>query len=56
MQFQYLKDFPEVFNFLERELELKSFEANKVMVIRSSDIYNVEVLVHNCLELFVNLR
>jgi len=56
MQFQYLKDFPEVFNFLERELELKSFEANKVMVIRSSDIYNVEVLVHNCLELFVNLH
>lgn len=56
MQIQYFKDFPEVFSFLERELELQSFDATKTLVIRSSDIYNVNVLSENSLELFVNLH
>lgn len=56
MQIQYFKDFPEVFSFLERELELQSFDATKTLVIRSSDIYNVNVLSEDSLELFVNLH
>jgi lipopolysaccharide/colanic/teichoic acid biosynthesis glycosyltransferase len=56
MQIQYFKDFPDVFNFLERELELQSFDASKTFIIRSSDFYNVEVLENSSLELFVNLH
>jgi lipopolysaccharide/colanic/teichoic acid biosynthesis glycosyltransferase len=56
MQIQYFKGFPEVFNFLERELELQSFDINKTLVIRSADIYNVEVLSEDSIELFVNLH
>jgi lipopolysaccharide/colanic/teichoic acid biosynthesis glycosyltransferase len=56
MQLQYFKDFPEVFNFLEREIELQSFDVRKTLVIRSSDFYNVEVLSENSVELFVNLH
>ena len=56
LQLQYFKDFPEVFNFLERELELQSFDARRTLVIRSSDYYNVEVLDKNAIELFINLH
>lgn len=56
MQMQYFKDFPEVFNFLERELELQSFEVNKTMVIRSADVYNIQVISPNTLQLFINLH
>jgi hypothetical protein len=56
MQLQYFKDFPEIFNFLERELELESFDERKALVIRSSDIYNIQVLSANSVELFVNLH
>ena len=56
MQIHYFKDFPDVFEFLEREIELQSFDASKTLVIRSADFYNVKVLTDNSLELFVNLH
>lgn len=55
-QFQYFKDFPEVFDFLEREIELKAFDANKTLVIRSADKYNIDVLDNSSMELIVNLH
>jgi len=56
MQTQYFTDFPDVFSFLERELEFQSFDARKTLVIRSADNYNVKVLDEDSLELFVNLH
>jgi lipopolysaccharide/colanic/teichoic acid biosynthesis glycosyltransferase len=56
LQLQYFKDFPEVFKFLERELELQSFDARRTLVLRSSDQYNAKVLENNSIELFINLH
>ncbi|MDY0084214.1 MAG: sugar transferase [Ignavibacteriaceae bacterium] len=56
LQFQYFKDFPKVFDFLEREIELKSFDAVKTLVIRSADRYNIDVLDNSSMELIVNLH
>lgn len=56
LQFQYFKDFPKVFEFLEREIELKSFDARKSLVIRSADVYNIQVLDHSSMELIINLH
>lgn len=56
LQFQYFKDFPEVFDFLERELELKSFDARKTIVLRSADNYNIKVLENASTELLINLH
>ena len=56
MQLQYFKDFPEVFDFLERKLELQTFDARRTLVLRSSDPYNVKVLEDNSIELFINLH
>jgi len=56
LQFQYFKEFPEVFNFLEREVELKSFDANKTLILRSADRYNIDVLGNSSMELIVNLH
>lgn len=53
---QYLKDFPKVFEFLDKEIELKSFDAKKSLVLRSSDIYNIEVLTQSSMELIINLH
>ena len=52
----YLKQFPEVYKFLKRKLDLKSFDLEKCLTIRSSDPYNVEVLSDNSLELYMNLH
>ena len=56
LQFQYFKDFPEVFDFLERELELKSFDARRTIVLRSADNYNIKVLEDSSTELLINLH
>ena len=56
LQSQYFKNFPEVFNFLERKLELKSFDARKTIVIRSADNYNIMVLEKASTELLINLH
>jgi len=56
MQLQYFRNFQEVFHFLERELELQSFDVRKTLVFRSSDFYNVEVISESSIELFVNFH
>jgi lipopolysaccharide/colanic/teichoic acid biosynthesis glycosyltransferase len=51
----YLKERPEVFSFLERKIDLASFNIDRTYVIRTGDIYNVKVLPDNGIELFINL-
>ncbi|MEG8947233.1 sugar transferase [Rosettibacter firmus] len=52
----YLKRFPEVFNFINDTLNLALFNFRKCIMHRSSDMYNVEVLPENALEMYVNLH
>ncbi len=56
LEYIYFKGFPEVFDFLERKLDLSSFNMDHTLVLRSADVYNVEVLPEEQLELFVNLH
>jgi lipopolysaccharide/colanic/teichoic acid biosynthesis glycosyltransferase len=52
----YLKKFPKVYNFLYDSINLCSFEVESSVIQRSNDIYNLEILPENALELFLNLR
>ncbi|HEY7750829.1 MAG TPA: sugar transferase, partial [Ignavibacteriaceae bacterium] len=51
----YLKDHPQVLSFLNRKLDLSSFDNEKSFVIRTGDIYNIRVLPEMQVELFINL-
>ncbi len=52
----YLKKFPGIFEFLEDSLELTTFDFRKCIMIRSSDLYNVEILPENYFEFYMNLH
>ena len=52
----YLKNDNELFTFLENNLDLRSFNLTKTVILRSSDTYNLEVLPQNHLHLFFNLH
>ena len=52
----YFKEHPEVFSFIERKLDLSTFETDKTVVLKSRDPYNVTVFPQNYLELFINLH
>jgi lipopolysaccharide/colanic/teichoic acid biosynthesis glycosyltransferase len=52
----YLKKFPEVYNFLYESINLCTIEVSTSVIQRTNDIYNLEVLPENMLELFFNLR
>lgn len=56
LQFEYLKDYGEVFRFLNRMLDLKSFDTRKTFIIRSVDLYNISVLPLNSHQLIINLH
>ena len=56
LQFEYLKDYDEVFNFLDRKLDLKTFDTRKTFIIRSSDPYNTSVLPLSSHQLIINLH
>ena len=51
LQLQFFTDFPEVFNFLERKLDLKSFNSKNTLVLRSADDYNIKVFENSSTEL-----
>jgi lipopolysaccharide/colanic/teichoic acid biosynthesis glycosyltransferase len=51
----YLKDFPGVFNFLNRNIELDTINILKAEVMETNNPYNVEVLPEDSLEFFLNL-
>ena len=52
----YLKNDGELFKFLDSSLDLNSFSLTKTVILRSSDIYNLEVLPQEHLHLFFNLH
>jgi lipopolysaccharide/colanic/teichoic acid biosynthesis glycosyltransferase len=56
LEFDYLRDYDEVFRFLDRKLELKSFDTRKSHIIRSADPYNIKVLPELSYHLIVNLH
>ena len=52
----YLKKFPKVYNFLYQSINLCTIEVSTTVIQRTNDIYNLEILPENTLELFFNLR
>ena len=56
LQFDYLKDYKEVFEFLDKKIALKSFDSRKTFIIKSSDTYNIHVLENNSWQMIINLH
>ncbi|GMR25347.1 MAG: hypothetical protein BMS9Abin39_0638 [Ignavibacteria bacterium] len=56
LEFIYFKEYPEIFTFLERTLDLNTFDINNTTIVKSRNLYNVEVFPENYLELFINLH
>lgn len=56
LEFMYFKKFPDIFDFLDRTIDLSSFSANNTVVIKSADPYNLQVLPLQSTQLFVNLH
>jgi lipopolysaccharide/colanic/teichoic acid biosynthesis glycosyltransferase len=52
----YMKKFPKVFHFIKSVLDLAMFDIRRCVILRSSDVYNVEVLPEDYLELYTNLH
>ncbi len=52
----YLKNDVGLFSFLDNSIDLHSFNLTKSVILRSSDIYNLEVLPENHLQVFFNLH
>lgn len=56
LQFEYLKEYAEVFTFIERKLDLRSFDISKTLITRSVDSYSINVLQPGSQQLIVNLQ
>ncbi|RKY91479.1 MAG: hypothetical protein DRQ13_11385, partial [Ignavibacteriae bacterium] len=56
LEFIYFKQYPEIFTFLERTLDLNTFDIDNTSIVKSRNLYNVEVFPENYLELFINLH
>lgn len=56
LEFDYLKDYSDVFQFLDRKLDLKSFDVRKSLIIRSADPFNISVLPPLSHQLIINLH
>jgi len=52
----YFKEFPDIFDFIQRKVDLSSFHAERTVVVRSRDPYNITVHPENEVELFINLH
>jgi lipopolysaccharide/colanic/teichoic acid biosynthesis glycosyltransferase len=52
----YFKEFPDIFDFIQRKVDLSSFHTDRTVVIRSRDPYNITVHPENEVELFINLH
>lgn len=52
----YLKKIPNVFEFIDKSIDLSSMDILKSVSLRSADPYNVEVLPDNHLQFFLNLH
>lgn len=56
LQFDYLKSYNDVFDFLDKKFSLKSFDSRKTFIINSSNPYNIQVLENNSYQMIVNLH
>jgi len=52
----YLKKFPELFQFIDRSLDLSTADIISSEVINSANLYNVEILPDDSFDLFINLH
>lgn len=52
----YLKKFPNVFEFLGQNLNLRSYDISECVILRSADTYNVEVIPYQSISLYMNLH
>ena len=56
LEFEYLKEYKEVFSVLDTILDLKSFDIRKSIIINSDDTKDIHVSQPDSYQLFVNLR
>jgi lipopolysaccharide/colanic/teichoic acid biosynthesis glycosyltransferase len=52
----FLKEHPQVYTFLNRSLDIDTFDPDKSHVIRTGDLYNIKVMPDEQIELFINLH
>lgn len=52
----YLKKFPNVNTFLNKNMELKNYDISECVILRSADTYNIEVIPNNSISLYMNLH
>lgn len=52
----FLKKYKEIYNFLEENLDLLTFDFRNSYMIKSSEIFNIEVMPENKFEFYMNLR
>jgi lipopolysaccharide/colanic/teichoic acid biosynthesis glycosyltransferase len=55
-QFEYLKEYGEVFSVLDSILDFKTFDTRKAAIIKSSDPNDISLLQPDSYQLFVNLH
>ena len=53
---KYLIGYDKLYDFLNENIELNNIDVRDSLIIRSSDIYNIQVLENNKLKLFINLH
>ncbi len=56
LEFIYFKKYPELLSFLERKIELSTFDVEKTSILKSRDTYNVSIYPEDYLEIFINLH
>ncbi|MDP3150308.1 MAG: sugar transferase [Ignavibacteria bacterium] len=56
LQGTYLRNDKDIFKFIESSINLSSFDPLQSMVIKSADIFNIEVVPDENLELYFNLH
>jgi lipopolysaccharide/colanic/teichoic acid biosynthesis glycosyltransferase len=56
MQFEYLKEYSEVFSILDNMIDLKSFDTRKSVIIKSNEPNDISLSKPDSYQLFVNLH
>lgn len=56
IQFEYLKEYAEVFSVLNNMLDLSSFDTRKTIIIKSDEPNDISLHLCNAYQLFVNLH
>ena len=52
----YLKDYPQVLEFIDKNINLKAIDIRRVRVLDTHTLYNIQTLDNKSLKLFVNLH